>query len=154
MARLIWCSNKLAKQSSFVRISIYQFTWITRSLIHFSKQRGPNKRQACRIKKVLSLVLFFFLIVDITLQCNIWSDSDKFLMKNLAIKILIMFSCWNINKTINFLWSYESSLSIRVNSHFLQVWLAWNFCVLHHGPSRVEELIFGGTYVFLEHFNC
>ena len=76
MARLVWCSNQLAKQSSFVRISISRFTWITRSLIHFSKQRGPNKRQACRIKKVLPLVLFFFLIVDITLQCNIWSDSD------------------------------------------------------------------------------
>lgn len=154
MARLVWCSNQLAKQSSFVRISISRFTWITRSLIHFSKQRGPNKRQACRIKKVLSLVLFFFLLLTLLYNVTFGQILIQFLMKNLAIKILIMFSCWNINKTINFLWSYESSLSIRVNSHFLQVWLAWNFCVLHHGPTRVEELIFGGTYVFLDHFNC
>ena len=119
----------------------------------------PNKEalisaKHVELKRFYLLYYFFFLLLTLLYNVTFGQILIQFLMKNLAIKILIMFSCWNINKTINFLWSYESSLSIRVNSHFLQVWLAWNFCVLHHGPTRVEELIFGGTYVFLDHFNC
>ena len=50
--------DQLDHQSLFVCVSISRITWISGSVIHFSKQIAPNKCQACRMK-ALSFTLSF-----------------------------------------------------------------------------------------------
>ena len=39
----------------------FSVTWNNGSLIHFSKDKDPNQRQVYRTRKVLSLILIFFI---------------------------------------------------------------------------------------------
>ena len=52
-------ADQLDHQSSFVCVSVSRITWISRSMIHFSKQIAPNKCQAYRIVTKWLLKSFF-----------------------------------------------------------------------------------------------
>ena len=88
----------------------------------------------------------FFLSLTISISiCNIKFSQIliQVLLKKLGIRIFILVSCWNINKTINFPLMKKSR---SLTSHFLWVWLVWNFSKLkvsYHGPIRADSLSLG-----------